>query len=83
MSKQIQITGFTFDSQDGRYWSNDETLGIVVNDDGSLTLLDEDGYPSGNTLSADHAEHILSRARRDGDDAGQTMRRWDNYASSL
>ena len=82
MTQQLNITGFTIDAADGRYWNADETLGLVQNDDGTWTLLDVDGYPSNHTLQADEAEYILRRCADAGADASEAMRRWDAYASS-
>lgn len=78
----IQIKGFTLDI-DGRTWNDDGSLGLFQNEDGSLTLLDKDGWPTNHALSAAHAAHILGRATASGDDPAATMRRWDYYAGTL
>lgn len=80
MTTIAPIAGFALD-QDGRYWNADATLGLNVNTDQTITLLDADGCPSNHDLTADHATHILARARRDGCNEGATMRLWDAYAS--
>ena len=83
MATQINIPGFTFDAIDGRAWNSDFTLGLAQNEDGTLTLVDSDAYPTNHALAADHAEHILRVAAIHGDDAPATMRRWDYYASAV
>lgn len=79
---QINIDGFTFDADDGRAWNSDLTLGLALNDDGTLTLIDSGAYPTNHALTPDRAEHILRVSAVRGDDADGTMRRWDNYASA-
>ena len=76
------LLGFVSE-QDGRFWNESGTMGVHVNDDQTITLLDSDGVSSNHALALDHAQHILNRARQYGDDEGATMRRWDNYASSI
>lgn len=83
MATQINIPGFALDINDGRAWNSDFTLGLALNDDGTLSLLDSDAYPANHTLAPDHAEHILRVAAVCGDDADGTMRRWDCYASAV
>lgn len=79
----INIDGFESTDPDGRVWNADATLGLIRNDDDTLTLLNCDGGPSNHTLTDDHAAHILRRSAQDSEDADATMRRWDYYASAL
>jgi hypothetical protein len=76
----MRITGFNTEDN-GRFWNADGTLGVTVNEDDTVTLLDAEGYPANHTLPIEHAEHVLGCSRRDGDDAETTIRRWEYFAS--
>lgn len=82
MTRTYNVPGFT-QIDDVRAWTADAQLGLSRNEDGTLNLLDSDGSPSNHSLAEGHAAYIIERAQSSGDDAAATMRRWDNYASSL
>lgn len=56
-----------------RAWIQDGTQAISLNEDGTLSLLDSDGYPSNHTLSIHHAEHLASTGN---------LENWDYFASA-
>lgn len=81
MSTAININGFKFDYSENRAWNASLTIGLIENDDETLTLLDSEGYPSNNSLPVDHAEYILGRLN--GLEPSEILARWDSYASAI
>jgi hypothetical protein len=79
----ISIKGFSRDDVDGRYWNADGTLGLVRDEDGQITLLNSDGEGTRSSLDDSHAAYILGQSAIDKDDAEQTIRRWEYYASAI
>lgn len=84
-AKAINIPGFSDIDGDGRVWTLNYRWGLVRNDDGTLSLLDGDGIPAGETLDDDHAAHIIGvvRAARKLDEPQTLELRWNYYASAI
>lgn len=74
----IEAPGFTVDPADGRAWTANGQWGLVREDDGTLSLLDSEGYPATGKLSDDDAAYVLRRGA--GDDLAA---RWEHYANTL